>query len=76
MRIRSLFPAIISPQSIVLFQATWQELSLLEPAYSLMYIQEDRQSRLEDGDGLPYTLDFLILEELDFDNLMYIWVAR
>lgn len=66
MRIRSLFPAIISPQSIVLFQATWQELSLLEPAYSLMYIQEDRQSRLEDGDGLPYTLDFLILEELDF----------
>jgi len=31
-----------------------------------MYIQEDRQSRLEDADGLPYTLDFLILEELDF----------
>ncbi|KAI4687617.1 uncharacterized protein J4E88_003208 [Alternaria novae-zelandiae] len=66
MRIRSVFPAILSPQSIVLFQATWQELSLLEPAYSLMYIKEDRQSRLEDADGLPYTLDFLILEELDF----------
>ncbi|EMD61712.1 hypothetical protein COCSADRAFT_234694 [Bipolaris sorokiniana ND90Pr] len=66
MRIRSIFPAILSPQSIILFQACWQELSLLEPAYSLMYIQEDRQSRLEDADGLPYTLDFLILEELDF----------
>ncbi|KAL5118322.1 hypothetical protein ACEQ8H_003832 [Pleosporales sp. CAS-2024a] len=66
MRIRSVFPAILSPQSLVLFQATWQELSLLQPAYSLMYIQEERQSRLEDADGLPYTLDFLVLEELDF----------
>lgn len=66
MRIRSVFPAILAPQSLVLFQATWEELSLLQPAYSLMYIQEDRQSRLEDADGLPYTLDFLVLEELDF----------
>jgi hypothetical protein len=31
-----------------------------------MYIEEERQSRLEDADGLPYTLDFLVLEELDF----------
>ncbi|KAH7095861.1 armadillo-type protein [Paraphoma chrysanthemicola] len=66
MRIRSVFPAILAPHSIVLFQATWEELSLLQPAYSLMYIQEERQSRLEDADGLPYTLDFLVLEELDF----------
>ncbi|KAH8731021.1 armadillo-type protein [Phaeosphaeriaceae sp. PMI808] len=66
MRIRSVFPAILAPQSLVLFQATWEELSLLQPAYSLMYIREERQSRLEDADGLPYTLDFLVLEELDF----------
>ncbi|KAI8936326.1 hypothetical protein NX059_006742 [Plenodomus lindquistii] len=66
MRIRSVFPAILAPQSLSLFQATWTELSLLQPAYSLMYIHEERQSRLEDADGLPYTLDFLVLEELDF----------
>jgi len=66
MRIRSVFPAILAPQSLALFQATWEELSVLQPAYSLMYIQEERQSRLEDADGLPYTLDFLVLEELDF----------
>lgn len=66
MRVRSVFPSILQPQSLVLFQATWEELSLLQPAYSLMYIQEERQSRLEDADGLPYTLDFLVLEELDF----------
>jgi hypothetical protein len=31
-----------------------------------MYINDERQGRLEDADGLPYTLDFLVLEELDF----------
>ena len=66
MRIRSLFPQTLSPQSQALFSATWQELSTLQPLYYQMYIQDDRQGRLEDADGLPYTLDFLVLEELDF----------
>src|SRR3954468_3904100 len=66
MRIRSVFPAMLSPQSPVLFSATWDELSALQAAYHQMYIEEERQSRLEDSDGLPYTLDFLVLEELDF----------
>lgn len=29
-------------------------------------MNEERQGRLEDSDSLPYTLDFLVLEELDF----------
>ncbi|WPH04744.1 Hypothetical protein R9X50_00763900 [Acrodontium crateriforme] len=66
MRIRSLFPAMLSPQSTELFSATWSELSTLQSQYHEMYIEDDRQGRLEDGDGLPYTLDFLVLEELDF----------
>ncbi|KAF2266792.1 ARM repeat-containing protein [Lojkania enalia] len=66
MRVRSVFPSMLSPQSPVLFSATWEELSSLQSAYHQMYIQEERQSRLEDADGLPYTLDFLVLEELDF----------
>ncbi|KAF2661335.1 ARM repeat-containing protein [Lophiostoma macrostomum CBS 122681] len=66
MRIRSVFPAMLSPQSPVLFSATWEELSSLQAAYHQMYIEEERQSRLEDADRLPYTLDFLVLEELDF----------
>ena len=66
MRIRSAFPSILSPHSLALFEATWEELSSLQAAYHLMYIEEERQSRLEDADGLPYTLDFLVLEELDF----------
>ncbi|KAI9667509.1 MAG: hypothetical protein M1821_000325 [Bathelium mastoideum] len=66
MRIRSVFPSMLAPQSPALFSATWDELSSLQPAYHEMYIGDERQGRLEDADGLPYTLDFLVLEELDF----------
>lgn len=66
MRIRSLFPSTLSPHSQALFSATWEELSTLQAQYRQMYIDDDRQCRLEDADGLPYTLDFLVLEELDF----------
>ncbi|KAI9852334.1 MAG: hypothetical protein M1838_001039 [Thelocarpon superellum] len=66
MKIRTVFPAVLSPQTPLLFSATWEELSLLQEPYQQMYIKDERQGRLEDADGLPYTLDFLVLEELDF----------
>lgn len=66
MRIRSVFPSTLSPQSPALFAATWQELSALQARYHQLYIEDDRQGRLEDADGLAYTLDFLVIEELDF----------
>ncbi|KAI9836390.1 MAG: hypothetical protein M1819_001420 [Sarea resinae] len=66
MKVRTVFPALLSPQSPVLFSVTWEELSLLQGPYHEMYINDERQGRLEDADGLPYTLDFLVLEELDF----------
>ena len=66
MRIRSVFPSMLSPQSPALFSATWDELSAMQSAYQDMYIDNERQGRLVDADGLPYTLDFLVLEELDF----------
>jgi hypothetical protein len=66
MKIRSVFPQLLLPQSPVLFSATWDELSLLQSSYKEMYLENDEQGRLEDADGLPYTLDFLVLEELDF----------
>lgn len=31
-----------------------------------MYVDNSRQGRLEDADRLPYTLDFLVIEELDY----------
>lgn len=66
MKIRTVFPQLLLPQSPVIFSATWAELSLLQEFFQDMYIEHDEQGRLEDSDNLPYTLDFLVLEELDF----------
>ncbi|EME78885.1 uncharacterized protein MYCFIDRAFT_65314 [Pseudocercospora fijiensis CIRAD86] len=66
MRIRTLFSQMLSPHSPALFSATWQELSTLQAQYFQQYIEDFGQGRLEDADGLPFTLDFLVLEELDF----------
>ncbi|KAF2842263.1 ARM repeat-containing protein [Patellaria atrata CBS 101060] len=65
-RIRCVFPSLLQPHAPILFSSTWEELTALEKAYREMYIEDERQGRLEDADGLPYTLDFLVLEDLDF----------
>lgn len=66
MRIRLLFPALVSTQGQTLFQATWDDLVNMRESYEKVYIHDDAEGRLEDSDGMPYTLDFLVLEELDF----------
>ncbi|OAA80171.1 Armadillo-type fold protein [Akanthomyces lecanii RCEF 1005] len=68
LRIRRVFPNLLLPQSATLFTAVWEELITLLPSYECLYIDNDAQGRLEDVDNLPYTLDFLVLEELDFLN--------
>ncbi|EEP75529.1 conserved hypothetical protein [Uncinocarpus reesii 1704] len=65
MKIRQVFPTLLTPHSTALFTTVWTELSTLQTVYHDMYIRDERQGRLEDADGLPYTLDFLVLEELD-----------
>jgi hypothetical protein len=66
MRIRAVFPALLAPQSPLLFTTCWDELSVLQAAYHQLYVADERQCRLVDADGLPFTLDFLVIEELDF----------
>lgn len=65
MKIRMVFPGLLTAQSPVYFTTIWTELSTIQKTYSEFYILDERQGRLEDVDGLPYTLDFLVLEELD-----------
>jgi hypothetical protein len=65
MKIRMVFPALLTAQSTLFFSTIWTELTNALPVYQNFYIEEERQSRLEDADGLPHSLDFLILEELD-----------
>lgn len=66
MKIRAVFPTLLTAQSTLLFSTVWNELSTIQSAYHHLFIDDERQGRLEDADGLPYTLDFLVLEELDF----------
>ncbi|KAF5657204.1 importin [Fusarium heterosporum] len=68
LRIRRVLPNLLLPQSTIFFSAIWAELSTLQGPHEQLYIKQDAQGRLEDSDNLPYTLDFLILEELDFLN--------
>lgn len=68
LRIRRVFPNLLLPQSTTFFSAVWEELTLMQGPHEELYIKNDAQGRLEDSDSLPYTLDFLILEELDFLN--------
>ncbi|KAM0563392.1 hypothetical protein ACHAPJ_001110 [Fusarium lateritium] len=68
LRIRRVFPNLLLPQSTIFFSAVWEELTLMQGPHEELYINQDAQGRLEDSDNLPYTLDFLILEELDFLN--------
>ncbi|KAL2208576.1 ARM repeat-containing protein [Sarocladium strictum] len=68
LRIRRVFPNLLLPQSTTFFTAVWEELNLLQGSHEELYIKGNVQGRLEDSDNLPYTLDFLILEELDFLN--------
>ncbi len=69
-KIRAIFYQVLTPQAISLFQTTWEDLSRLQHAYHQLFINDERQGRLEDADSLPYTLDFLVLEELDFMAIM------
>lgn len=65
MKIRMVFPGLLTAQSSGYFSVIWTELSNAQNIYHEFYIEDERQGRLEDVDGLPYTLDFLVLEELD-----------
>ncbi|KAL3478607.1 armadillo-type protein [Aspergillus californicus] len=66
MKIRMVFPGLLVAQSPVYFSTIWTELSNVQAPYQLFFIEDERQGRLVDVDGLPYTLDLLVLEELDF----------
>ncbi|KAK3389378.1 armadillo-type protein [Podospora didyma] len=67
-KIKAVFPSLLLPQSPTFFSATWEELSRLQRPYQELFINADAQGRLEDIDGLPFTLDFLVLDEIDFLN--------
>lgn len=65
LKVRVVLPGLIANQALEYFSAVWEELLALQGPHRELYIDDNAQDRLEDIDNLPYSLDFLILEELD-----------
>ena len=61
-----MFPHLLTSRTLELFSTIWQSLQSHVGPYVTLYVTENRQGRLEDADRLPYTLDFLVIEELDY----------
>lgn len=61
-----MFPVLLNVHNQELFSAIWGGLAAHVVPYHELYVVDNRQSRLEDADRLPYTLDFLVIEELDY----------
>ena len=61
-----MFPHLLSQHTLALFSTVWESLQAHVVPYISLYVTDNRQGRLEDADRLPYTLDFLIIEELDY----------
>lgn len=61
-----MFPQLLSAHTLDLFSTLWQSLQAHLGPYHALYVSESRQGRMEDADRLPYTLDFLVIEELDY----------
>jgi hypothetical protein len=41
-------------------------MNFTKDQYVQEFVKEEAEGRLVDGDGLPYSLDLLVLEQLDF----------
>lgn len=60
-----MFPQLLSARTLELFGTVWESLQAHLGPYHALYVVENRQGRLEDADRLPYTLDLMVIEELD-----------
>ena len=62
-----MFPQLLASRTVDLFGAVWGALEAhLGPYHALYTGEETTQARLEDSDRLPFSLDFLVIEELDY----------
>lgn len=62
-----MFPQLLAARTVDLFGAIWGALESHLVPYHILYTgEETTQARLEDSDRLPFSLDFLVIEELDY----------
>ena len=70
-KIHTIFPHALTSRTMDLFSAIWQALQAHLPPYHTLYTGEDqKEGQLEDSDRLPYSLDLLVMEELDYTQTL------
>ena len=65
-KLRQVYVAGISPYVQTLFEAVWQELIRIAPDYNHFVVEDDADSKMVGDNNLPFTIDALAVEELDF----------
>ncbi|KAI4142384.1 MAG: hypothetical protein L6R39_004958 [Caloplaca ligustica] len=70
-KIHRLFPHLLNQHTLSLFSTVWDSLQAHVGPYIALYVADNQQGRLEDADRLPYTLDFLVIEELDYLQTLF-----
>lgn len=70
-KIHRLFSHLLSQHTLSLFSTVWESLQAHVGPYVTLYVTDNQQGRLEDADRLPYTLDFLVIEELDYLQTLF-----
>ncbi|KAJ4522930.1 hypothetical protein HRR83_001437 [Exophiala dermatitidis] len=65
-KLRQVYVHAISPHAVMLFQIVWEELSRIAEPYAELFIEGSADGKLVDSDNLPCSLDALVLEEIDF----------
>ena len=70
-KIHTTFPYILTARGMELFSAVWDALQAHLSPYHILYTGEEQiEGQLEDSDRLPYTLDLLVMEELDYTQTL------
>ena len=70
-KIHTTFPYILTARGMELFSAVWDALQAHLSPYHILYTGDEQiEGQLEDSDRLPYTLDLLVMEELDYTQTL------
>ncbi|KAL9103894.1 MAG: hypothetical protein Q9163_001087 [Psora crenata] len=70
-KIHTIFPSTLASPTMELFSAMWEALQAHLTPYHILYTGEDqKEGQLEDSDRLPYSLDLLVMEELDYTQTL------
>lgn len=60
------FPHIFDQNIEKLFAATWSDMNVVKDRYVAEFVKSDADGKLVNSEGLPYSLDLYVLEQIDF----------